>query len=109
MVHNFICDFTTRYANQLSKDDFKYIYEFELSAFVNGQSIFYLNKPYKNRIGKIIIIKERYEDKLIVNYEGEDYEVVDFWMNYDEETIVFNDCLWFANHCDTIEPLTNER
>lgn len=95
-LHQFNFDFVTRYAKQLSEGkDMRFVFEYELSCFESGLKNFYLGQTYKNSEGEIMKVVDRREDMLVIEYQGEYYEV-DYWHEGDVEYCIMNDIEWSA-------------
>ncbi len=103
-VHKFIEDFTDRYRNRLNMgEDLRYVYDYELEAYSEGFVVFRLNEEYENNASLSIIVRERKEDRLIVQYEEELYEVFDFFIEEGVETLILSDIVWRADTMKTNE------
>lgn len=101
-VHRFIENFTDRYSVRLSSgEDLRFVYDYELEAFCEGVKVFLLDREYENNASLSIIVRERKEDRIIVEYEGELYEVFDFFIEEGVETLILSDIVWRADTMKT--------
>lgn len=110
-IHKFNDEFTSRYADRLSKgEDLKFVWEFELGCVETGLKYFELDKSYTNLLGLTITVRNRREDFIIVEYEGELYEA-DYGHEDGVEFLVLSDALWYADSTpdDIIEDFLNEQ
>ncbi len=106
-VHRFIGDFTDRYRNRLNMgEDLRALYDFELEAFCEGNTVFYIDSTYTNEAEITITVRSRGEGFLIVEYEGELFKTDSLFIGEDGvEGIIASDILFFA---DQIQMKTNE-
>lgn len=101
-VHGFIEDFTDRYSLRISSgEDLRFVYDYELEAFCEGFKVFELDREYENNASLSIIVRERKEDRIIVEYEEELYEVFDFFIEEGVETLILSDIVWRADTMKT--------
>lgn len=95
-VHDFVDEFTTRYAVQLNEGrDLRFVYDFELSCLETGLKHFYLGQTYTNKDGDIMVVVDRREDMLVIDYKGEWYGV-DYWHEDGMEWCVMEETRWSA-------------
>lgn len=106
-VHRFIENFTDRYSLRLSMgEDLRDLYDFELEAFCEGNTVFYIDSTYTNEAEITITVRSRGEGFLIVEYEGELFKTDSLFIGEDGvEGIIASDILFFA---DQIQMKTNE-
>lgn len=106
-VHRFIENFTDRYSVRLSMgEDLRALYDFELEAFCEGNTVFYIDSSYTNEAEITITVRSRGEGFLIVEYEGELFKTDSLFIGEDGvEGIIASDILFFA---DQIQMKTNE-
>ncbi len=103
-VHRFIGDFTDRYSVRLSSgEDLRFVFDYELEAYSEGVKVFMLDREYENNASLSIIVRERKEDRIIVQYEEELYEVFDFFIEEGVETLILSDIVWRADTMKTNE------
>lgn len=96
-VHDFVDEFTTRYAVQLNEGrDLRFVYDFELSCLETGLKHFYLGQTYTNKDGDIMVVVDRREDMLVIEYKGEWYGV-DYWHEDGMEWCVMEETRWSAD------------
>lgn len=101
-VHRFIENFTDRYSVRLSSgEDLRFVFDYELEAYSEGVKVFLLDREYENNASLSIIVRERKEDRLIVQYEEELYEVFDFFIEEGVETLILSDIVWRADTMKT--------
>lgn len=98
-IHRFIEEFTDRYSVRLCMgEDMRTLYDFELEAFSEGNTIFYIDSSYTNEAGITITVKSRGEGFLIVEYEGELLETNSLFFGEEGvEGMVVSDILFFAD------------
>lgn len=104
-VHDFVDEFTNRYAVQLNEGrDLRFVYDFELSCLETGLKHFYLGQTYTNPDGDKMVVVDRREDMLVIDYKGEWYGV-DYWHEDGMEYCLMEDTRWSAGD---IQPNENE-
>lgn len=109
-IHRFNDGFTSRYAGRLSKgEDLTFVWDYEIGCMQTGVKCFELDREYTNRIGLTITVRQRREDFLIVEYEGDLYEA-DYGREDGTEFLVVSDCMWWADYVpeDISEKFANE-
>ena len=103
-VHRLIENFTDRYSVRLSMgEDLRFVFDYELEAYSEGVKVFLLDREYENNASLSIIVRERKEDRIIVEYEEELYEVFDFFIEEGVETLILSDIVWRADTMKTNE------
>lgn len=96
-LHQFVSDFTDRYAKQLNDGrDLRFVYEFELSCFETGLKHFYLGETYTNSDGVVMKVIDRREDMLVIECDGENFGV-DYWHEDGMEYCIMDDTVWSAD------------
>lgn len=98
-VHRFIENFTDRYSVRLSSgEDLRFVYDYELEAFCEGNTVFYIDSSYTNEAEITITVRGRGEGFLIVEYEGELFKTDSLFIGEDGvEGIIASDILFFAD------------
>lgn len=100
-MHAFIGEFVSRYYGRLSEGrDMRELFDFELTCKEDGFRPFYLDMTYTNSAGKSMTVKDRRDDFLIVEYDGELCEA-DYWYDEDVEWLVVEGERWSST--DTTE------
>lgn len=107
-VRKFNEEFITRYSGRLSKgEDLRFVWEFELSCLETGLKYFKLDTEYTNLLGMTVTVRQRREDFLIVEYEGDMYEA-DFGHDGESEFLVLSDAIWRADFTPEEDTTENE-
>lgn len=97
-IHNFVENFTERYSGRLNTgEDLRSLYDFELEAFVEGVSVFYIDTTYKNEAGIEVTVKSRGDGFLVVEYEGELYRTDTLFIEEGVECAICSDILFWAD------------
>lgn len=97
-IHNFVENFTERYSGRLNAgEDLRSLYDFELEAFVEGVSVFYIDTTYKNEAGIEVTVKSRGDGFLVVEYEGELYRTDTLFIEEGVECAIFSDIMFWAD------------
>lgn len=98
-VHRFVEEFSSRYASRISKgEDLRVLYDFELGAFMEDLKVFHIDTEYENSSGIVITVRQRGEDYLVFEYEGNLYSSEGLWIDEDGvEWLMSSDMLWHAD------------
>ena len=97
-IHNFVENFTERYSGRLNAgEDLRSLYDFELEAFVEGVSVFYIDTTYKNEAGIEVTVKSRGDGFLVVEYEGELYRTDTLFIEEGVECAICSDIMFWAD------------
>lgn len=102
-IHRFIEEFTDRYSVRMCMDEnLRTLYDFELEAFCEGNTIFYLDFSYTNEAGITITVRGRGDGFLMVEYEGELLRTNSLFIGKDGvEGLIVSDVLFFSDQKQT--------
>jgi hypothetical protein len=108
-VHGFIEDFTDRYSLRMSLgEDLRDLYNFELEAFCEGVKVFLLDMKYINNAGIEMTVRDRKEDYIVIEVEGEFYEA-EHWYENGLEYIICSDIVWASDQIYNENEMNEQR